>query len=129
MGGMQVIAVNGISLDSFVTKYECLDSEPIVLNTIQLADGSILKILAPYNKTTITIELSYMKQADYETFINALNSNGEQTVIYYSEKTNATKTGTFFIEPTSYDIMTYGNKLNVLKPFTLELSKLDEVTT
>lgn len=123
-----LMTINGYDISNHITQYSLTDSEPIVLNTIQMASGAIKKILAPYTQTVIEVELTWLTQEAYEAFLAALNANGEQTVVYYSEKTNATKTGTFFIDPTGYEIERFGNGMNYLTPLSLTLTRLDEVT-
>ena len=123
-----LMTVNGYDLSDNITKYNIIDEESIVLNTIQMASGAIKKVLAPYTQTVIEVELTWFTQEAYGAFLAALNANGEQTVVYYSEKTNAAKTGTFFISPTDYEIERFGNGMNYLSPLSLTLTRLDEVT-
>lgn len=119
---MSLIIINGIDVSSRLTKYEIIDDEPVKLSEIIMADGTSLIRLAPYSKTELHLTFSNLKGDEYLN-IQSQFSSGEATVKYYSEKTNETKEGVFFLEPGMYSIRKKTEKKNVLYDYSMVLKK------
>ncbi len=121
-----LIKINDYDITDLITKYEIIDDEPIVLNTMQMADGSIKKILAPYNKTEISITLEFITQARFKAFFDELEE--ENIVQYYSRKTGEIETAVFFMDRGSYEVTQKTSDLDYTKEYSFTLVKLDGVS-
>ena len=119
---MAILIVNGYDVSAKLTRYELTDDEPVKISEIQMADGTSLIRLAPYTKTEMDITFSNLTGAEYAS-IRGLFSDNETVMNYYSEKTNSMKTGTFFLEPSSYGVKKKTIKKDILHDVSMTLKK------
>lgn len=121
---MSLLIIGNTDVSAKIIAYELCDDEPIVLQTITMADGSISKILAPYTKTEIYVEFGALTQSEYASLSQSITSSSN--VSYYSEKTGAMKSGLFYAEADAYRIKKKTAARNLLDDFALKLTKIGE---
>ncbi len=119
---MELLIVGGTDMTAKITKYELTDDEPAKVSEIQMADGTSLIRLAPYTKTEMNVTFSNLTGTEYAELRRMFTDN-EAILSYYSEKTNSMKTGTFFLEPSSYSVKKKTLKKDLLHDVSMTLKK------
>ncbi len=121
-----LLKVNDYDVTKIVS-YSVLDDEPVINNTVRMADGSVKIVMAPYRDTAISVTLSGLTQAEFSAFCEVLDADNENLVEYYSEKENGVKTGCFYLEPSEYAILKKTPRVNLLQDYSIVFKKLREV--